>query len=292
MMDYRAIAALYAVIETQNFEAAAAKLCITQSAISQRIKSLESYYGEPLLVRTQPYQPTARGEILLGHYKRVLQLEAALAIPETQVPQISIAISRDSLETWFMSVLIQLKTLMPMTLEVIADDQEITHEYLRKGLVSTCVSTSSKAMAGCKAELIGHLDYVLVASPAFKKQYFDHVKNIKDALLKAPAVIFDNKDNLHSRYLKHFFNIADSVANYHKLPSVEGFRQFALLGYAYALVPKIDIVSDLKSKKLVNLFPDKIWRMPLYLHTWSIETKIYKEFNGLIIKTAKRLLET
>ena len=45
------------VIETQGFENAAARLFITQSAVSQRIKALESEYGEPVLVRALPYRP-------------------------------------------------------------------------------------------------------------------------------------------------------------------------------------------------------------------------------------------
>ncbi|WP_256061198.1 LysR family transcriptional regulator, partial [Klebsiella pneumoniae] len=36
----------------RGFERAAQKLCITQSAVSQRIKQLENMFGQPLLVRT------------------------------------------------------------------------------------------------------------------------------------------------------------------------------------------------------------------------------------------------
>lgn len=108
IFDYKAIAALQAVIETQSFEAAATKLFITQSAISQRIKTLENNYGEPLLIRTLPYLPTKLGEALLGHYKRITLLEEALHTQlssKSQTQRISIAVSRDILETWFMSVI-------------------------------------------------------------------------------------------------------------------------------------------------------------------------------------------
>ena len=43
MLDYRGIEALQSVLSLQSFEKAAAKLHITQSAVSQRIKNLESY---------------------------------------------------------------------------------------------------------------------------------------------------------------------------------------------------------------------------------------------------------
>lgn len=50
--DYRALQALDTVIRERGFERAAQKLCITQSAVSQRIKQLENLFGQPLLVRT------------------------------------------------------------------------------------------------------------------------------------------------------------------------------------------------------------------------------------------------
>ena len=46
--DYRTLQALDAVIRERGFERAAQKLCITQSAVSQRIKQLENLFGQPL----------------------------------------------------------------------------------------------------------------------------------------------------------------------------------------------------------------------------------------------------
>lgn len=293
MFDYPAIQALAAVIEAQSFEAAASKLFVTQSAVSQRIKSLENYYGEPVLVRTHPYRPTKLGEILLGHYKKVMLLEDHVISElssDIRTQRITIALSRDSLETWFVEVIEQLENILPITLEIIADDQEITNEYLRKGIVAACVSTSPKAISGVKAEFIGYFDYVLAASPSFKQKYFDNKKNTHQNLITAPTMNFDSKDDLQARYLKHFFNIDEQGLNYHVVPSVAGFRQFTLKGYAYALIPKIQILKELKQKKLINLFPDKIWEMPLYWHSWNFETKTYKDLNELVFKVARKYL--
>jgi len=293
MLDYRAIAALHAVIEAQSFEVASHKLFITQSAVTQRIQSLENYFGKPVLIRSQPYRPTELGKLLLGHYKQLIFLEESLrseVTAEVQSPTLSIAISRDSLETWFAKVIEQLNTLISLKLEVIADDQEITLDYLRKGLVSACASTIAKPINGCQAKLIGFFDYVLVASPTFIKKYFAKNKNTVDNLLQAPSVIFDSKDYLHARYLEKFFKIANAQLNHHTIPSVAGFRQFALKGYAYALIPEIDIKNELKQKKLINLFPDKVWQMPIYWHSWAIENNNYKAFNELVTKVASNIL--
>lgn len=293
MIDYEAIAALSAVIETQSFLSAAEKLFITQSAVSQRIKSLENYYGEPVLIRTLPYKATQLGLNLLKHYKQVTLLEDALndeLLAQINKQRISIAISRDSLETWFVEVIEQLKNIPTITLEIIADDQDLTLSYLQNGLVSACASTASKSISGCKAEFLGYFDYVMVASPEFQKLYFNNEKKVKANLINAPAIIFDNKDNLHAKYLKHFFNIEDNNINYHIIPSVSGFRQFALNGYAYALIPEIHIRNELKQHKLIKLFPDKVWQMPVYWHSWSVETKPYKLFNELVRVTARKML--
>lgn len=289
MIDYRGLEALYTVLQMQSFEAAAKKLHITQSAVSQRIKTMEHYFGEPLLIRTLPYQATELGAQLLGHFTRITMLEDVLYSQlkaKEKLPHISIAVSRDSLETWLMKIIEENAIFDKFFLEITADDQEVTLSYLKKGLVSACMSTEGKAIPGCQVNFLGYLDYVLVATPRFKEHYFSN-HNHKANLLNAPAVIFDIQDKLHDRYLQHFFKITSEKINYHKIPSVNGFKQFALQGYAYALIPRIDIVQELKAKKLICLYPNKIWEMPIYWHSWAVEPDIYKTFNKTIIEKAK-----
>ena len=153
MIDYQAIAALAAIAETQSFQAAAEKLFITQSAVSQRVKSLETYYGEPLLIRTTPYRPTPLGLKLLGLFKRLSILEQDFTAEMSSLIEplrISLAISRDSLETWFRTVFNQLNAIPKFTLDIIADDQERTLGYLENGIVAACASTTAKPLSGCK----------------------------------------------------------------------------------------------------------------------------------------------
>ena len=62
MLDYHGIEALYEVLKAQSFEKAALNLHITQSAVSQRIKNLESFHGEPFfcalyLIGPQTWRP-------------------------------------------------------------------------------------------------------------------------------------------------------------------------------------------------------------------------------------------
>jgi LysR family transcriptional regulator (chromosome initiation inhibitor) len=78
--------------------------------------------------------------------------------------------------------------------------------------------------------------------------------------------------------------------NFHIVPSIRGFKKYALLGYGYGLIPKIDILKELKKKELVQLDKNKIWTIPLYWHYWDIQSKFYKKFNADIIHHAKNKL--
>jgi LysR family transcriptional regulator (chromosome initiation inhibitor) len=292
MLDYKGIEALYTVQELQSFEAAAKKLHITQSAVSQRIKGLESFYGEPVLIRTLPYRPTRLGKQLIGHFKRICLLEEDLEKQlgaSTETRHISIALNRDSLETWFLDLIDEKLIFSNMTLEIIADDQELTLNYLKNGLVSACLSTSEKEILGGSVHFLGNMEYVLTASPAFVKEYFS--KGIKQGLKNAPAIKFDQNDKLHERYLEKFFGLNGEELNYHTVPSVRGFKKFAMLGYGYGLIPRIDIHEELKKGTLVQLYPDKVWKISLYWHYWAVQSKFYQKFNTEIIKQIKSKLK-
>lgn len=293
MLDYRGIEALYTVLELQSFEVAAKKLHITQSAVSQRIKGLETHYGEPLMIRILPYKSTRLGELLIGHYKRICLLEKSLeqqlTISENRL-HISIALNRDSLETWFLDLIDNKDFFNNVKLEIIADDQELTLDYLRKGLVSAALSTSEKNIQGGTVTLLGNMEYIMVASPSFIKQHFSD-KNQKKCLLNAIAIKYDKNDLLHERYLEKFFGINEADLQFHFIPSLRGFRKYALQGYGYGLIPKIDIMQELKKKKLLALYPDKVWKVPLYWHSWDVDSKIYKQFNDDIIHHIKNKLQ-
>ena len=145
-----------------------------------------------------------------------------------------------------------------------------------------------KEIKGCKVDALGDMEYVLVASPEFAKKHFAE-GTPKECLRKAPAVKFDQNDQLHERYLEKFFHLNGKELNYNVIPSVRGFKELVLLGYGYALIPRIDIVSELKKKQLVQLY-DKVWKVPLYWHHWAVDSEFYRKFNADIVRHVKSKL--
>jgi LysR family transcriptional regulator (chromosome initiation inhibitor) len=55
-IDYRLLEAFAAVLDEGGFERAATRLGLTQSAVSQRIRSLEDGMGRFLILRESPRQ--------------------------------------------------------------------------------------------------------------------------------------------------------------------------------------------------------------------------------------------
>lgn len=292
--DYKGVEALYTVIQTQSFEEAAQALCITQSAVSQRIKNLQIYHGDALLIKELPYRATEYAEKLLIHYKKVVLLEKELEsvmASEIEPFKLSIAMSRDILETWFIDSIKKSSFLDGVVFDITSVDQELTIDFFKRGEVLACFSTAKKPLPGCLSDFVGNMRYVLVATPQFKSKYFKTGKH-KSYLLRAPTIKYDNHDFLQDRYLEKYFNIYDERPCYYTLPSIKGFREFVLADRAYALIPEIDIIFYLNSGKLVNLFPDKVWNMPIYLHHWVLNHTLYQEAIHHIFEVSSKRLNT
>lgn len=70
---------LIEVVGRGSFSRAAETLCISQSAVSRRIRFLEEQYGVPLLDRSRAAPtPTAAGRIVIDKARRILSLENEL----------------------------------------------------------------------------------------------------------------------------------------------------------------------------------------------------------------------
>lgn len=293
-LDYRWIEALEAVITTGGFERAAQLLFVSQSAVSQRIKQLEKFLAQPVLIREQPPRPTLIGQKLLGFYQRVQLLESDL-IPELgnetlpRVQRVSIATNADSLATWLLPALAPVMKSHQVEFNLAVFAEARTLDKLKNGEVVGALSLESKAIVGCDAQYLGRMDYVCVASPEFAQQHFPQGVS-RDALLSAPAVSFDQYDQLHRDFLQQNFNIPPDAIAHHHVASSEAFVNLALMSCAYCLIPKLQIEKELESGTLVDLMPGFFMSFNLYWHHWQLETGLLKKITQAIISHSHVLL--
>lgn len=267
MLNYTQLEALAAVIQTGSFDAAAQQLHVTQSAVSQRIKSLEEHIGTPLIKRGQPCEGTDTGHKLARHLSEVALLETRVTQTAPKAPhRLRIAVNADSLATW---VLEALARHPDMQFEIVVDDQDHSAAWLERGEVSAVVTAKEKPPQGCDSISLGTMMYAPIASPEFVKKYFPMgVDNI--SLPKAPMLVFNNKDALQHIWIKQNFNIIHS-GHVQQIPSTQGFIDAAILGMGWGLNPQSlvePVLADGRVQRLVegcDLPVPLFWQYPRLL---------------------------
>lgn len=253
MLDYPALAALQAVLRAGTFEGAAARLGVTPSAVSQRIRALEERMGTILIRRGTPAQATAAGERLLRHVDDVAALEQALAadLPgiAAGMATLRIAVNADSLATWFLPALAG----HPFLFELEIDDQDHSDDWLRRGAVAAAVTARGQPVQGCDARPLGALRYLAVASPGFAARWFPEGPT-SAALSQAPSLRYDARDTLQSRWAaQQTGRPVDLPA--HRIASAAAFRQAAILGLGWGMNPEVLVADDIAAGRLVALSP-------------------------------------
>ncbi len=291
-MDYEAIKTLESVIRNQNFERAAKELFISQPAITQRINQLEAVFGKRLLIRELPYRPTDLGEKILAHYRKVMSLEEALDLdptnPTEQKPTIRISMNVDSLEIWFKKVLQSRDIAKLVNLEVSVDDEKYTLDYLKSGRVDVSIGILKTPVSNHECIHLGTMTYALVGSPEFKKEHAPRGMNDFD-LTRVPAIIFNERDDLHTEYVKKFFQFSGSYPKT-SIPSNRGLKAALISGFGYGLQPLMDIQKELKSKELVLLDKVNTFKRDLYLHHWNYQTPSLKKLIASIENAAQSII--
>lgn len=269
MIDYKLLEALATVIETGGFERAGAVLGLSQSAISQRIRTLEVRIGQPVLFRSPVPKATPAGQQLLNHVQQVQLLERDLAksLPTLSEPtaRLRIALNADSLATWWATAVGEFCQSEMLLLDMVVEDQDIALRRMREGDVAACLCSNSQPVAGARCIPLGGMTYLPLATPSYKTQYFSQGFN-EQSLQSAPAIVFGPNDQLQHRFLAQ--NGYHGAFPYHLCPSSEGFVKLALAGMGYGMIPEIQAQQDIKTGRLVSIAPGQSLEVELYWHFW------------------------
>jgi len=310
--DPDALECLAAIVEEGGFERAAQRLSITQSAVSQRLRALEAQVGTVLIVRSRPLKPTSAGQLLLKHTKMLRLLRADLErdlkelAPSSlggarEEERISIAINADSIATWALPALTELAQ-QGLPMEIIHDDQNFTHEWLREGQVLGCVTTLKQALRGCKVEPLGAMQYIAVATPEFAQKRLSQRdgpgdKENRPTLTQynfrdVPFIAFNRKDELPGDFVGKAFGLKRVTLNQLFVPSSEGMVRAVLAGWGVSVVPRLLAQGLIDQNQLVNLAPSYTLPIQLYWHCWNLESEVLDALTAALKQSAAQSLVT
>ena len=296
--DPDALECLAAIVEEGGFERAAVRLSITQSAVSQRLRSLEAQAGTVLLVRSRPLKATTAGRLLIKHALQMRLLRSDLdndlqdlapgSHATREEDRIAIAVNADSIATWALEALGPL-VRGGLPLEIIADDQNFTHEWLRQGQVLGCVTTLKQALRGCKVLPLGAMHYVAVAAPAYAHTHCP--QGVQASNFRQLAfVAFNRKDELQAQFVARALGLRRVAVVQRFVPSSEGQVRAALDGWGASVVPLLQVQGMLERGELVNIAPQTSLPVNLYWHCWNLDSLVIDRLTQALQDGANRLL--
>jgi len=284
-----------AVVDEGTLDAAARRLHLTPSAVSQRIKALEEQLGRVVLVRSKPVRPTEAGAAVVRLARQVALLEHDIVVElgsdagdtDGGTMSVPLAVNADSLATWFLAPLVRLGQRHPVVFELHRDDQDFTAGLLEAGTVMGAVTSRATPVAGCRVSPLGAMRYEAVATPAFVERWMPDGPS-PEALGAAPLVDFDRRDDLQTQWLRAR-EVDPAAPPRHYVPASGDFATAIKLGLGWGLLPGFQAAEALDAGALVGLGGPPI-DVPLYWQQWNLRSALLEAIAAEIIDEGRRVL--
>lgn len=293
---------LTAVLDAGTFEAAADLLHVTPSAVSQRIKAMETAVGRVLVRRTKPITATRDGEVLL-RLARQWELLAAEADVEltgaaptadtgtalADLPRVTlpIAVNADSLATWLMPPLARFHREHPVAVEVLRDDEALNAQLLKTGDVMGAITSDPVPVRGTTVRALGAMRYLPVATPEFLHTWMPEGPTAA-ALARAPMVVFDRNDRVQQSVLERLTSPTPTPPTVY-IPASAEYHRAVEAGIGWGAVPLAQAGDALAAGEVIR-FTEMTVDVPLYWQYWTLGSALLSALTDLIVEATDRAL--
>lgn len=280
-MNLDQLRAFATAVDAGSLDSAARRLHITPSAMSQRLRALESSLGTVVLQRTSPVTVTSAGEIVLRTARHMLLLEddahAQLAqalgaghhiggshgsdAPEPVT--VRVAINADSATTWLRPLFERIAALTDIRLHMEVADQSEADSLLTTGVAMAALSARKTPAPGCTSTPLGAMRYIAMARSELWEAW-------NCDLAAMPCVNFNSDDDLQADFLAS--HGITQMPPSHQVPMNHEFALAVQVGMGWGMLMEQQI-ADFATMEgtLVPLDGDGSFTdVPLYLHRWKL----------------------
>ena len=258
-INYELYKVFYHVASTLNFSEASKQLYISQSAVSQSIKTLERKLDQTLFIRsTKKVQLTPEGEILMRHVEPAMNLiqkgETQLLDAASTGGQIRIGAS-DTICRYFLIPYLERfhKAFPGAHIKVINQTSMKCAELLRNGLVDLTVVNFPNNHLGTTTSVMRIKKFrdVFIAGNTFQKLKGETLTFSQ--LLKYPILMLDKNSTtnefLHQVFQQHQLDLVPEI----ELTSNDLLIDLARIGLGIAFVSDFCIPENDKDLFIVKL---------------------------------------
>jgi len=188
MYTLKQIEAFYWSCQLGSFSTSAKKLHTTQSAVAKRVAELESFTGEPLLVRSAPFKLTPAGQRLLPLAQEMLSLNNRILETLADHAGLEGVIKLGTTE------LIGLTWLAPLI-------HEVRHRYPKLQLIPEMDGGITLYERLRRNEI----DIAILPGPFWSYEFSSvYLGSVSKVWMASPALAIDNSGPLSMRDLMHY----------------------------------------------------------------------------------------
>lgn len=259
-INYELYKVFYHVATTLSFSEASKQLYISQSAVSQSIKTLEKKLDQPLFIRsTKKVQLTPAGKVLLKHIEPAMNLirrgeSQLLAANTLGLGQLHIGAS-DTICRYFLVPYLKKfhKKFPSVPIKVTNATSLSCVDLLEQGKVDLIVTNFPNVRLNHSyiRKTVSNFTDVFIANPAF---YHLEQKELSLADLKNyPILMLDRKSTtsefLHNLFLQHQLELIPEI----ELSSNDLLIDLAKIGLGIAFIPDYCLTTDSKDLFVLHM---------------------------------------
>jgi len=274
--------AFVAIVKTSTVHGAAREIGLTQTGVTQRIRSLERKVGASLFTRSRKgMKLTEEGEALYIYCQKVLDIEGeTLSLVKGSAIQKNVRIQIAG------SSSIMRSRVIPNTIKLTEDfpeirftyhftDDESPIRYLKSGECQLAIMSTLDVANELDSKVLEPEIYIMVGPYSWRN------RDIKDILKNERLVDFNYGDKVTLGFLKKYKieHLANKEGHY--INNTDGLVSLLTIGRGYSVLSKKFVEPYIKSKQLTHLLPDKYTKMDFAL-AWYPRKEMPKYFKELI----------
>lgn len=252
----------YTVAKAGNFSAAAKDLFITQSAVSQSIKSLEESIGSQLFIRgSRNVKLTAVGEMLLGHVEQAYNLiktaeNKILSMKSLALGEMKIGIG-DTILRYLLTPYLQnfLSDFPEIKIQIINRTSPGIVDSIKNGAVDFGIVTLPVDDKNIETFLFKEVVDIFVASSRFKHLIGKQI-SLKQ-LTELPLLLLQKDSSTRRNLDKFFLSKGYAIVPEIELESMELLVEYARIGLGVAHVLKESAELPMANNELFMLTLDE-----------------------------------
>lgn len=270
------------VVETKTVHAAAAALNLTQTAVTQRIRTLETQLKTTLFIRSRRgMELTREGEALLRYCQTVKILEGETIAQISGAGQLTEVEVRIEGPTSLMRsrVIPQSTTIIKkfpnLILHFIFNDTDNISQHLKAGACDLAIVTAVDIAQEMTTKKLHSERYKLVCS----KKWKDY--SLETILQQQRIIDFNPSDQMTLNYLQHFNLLSYIQHARHFVNNIDSMAELVCAGAGYTTLTEEFTNKYIQEGKLMFLNDENVYEYHPVL-AWYPRTEMPKYFSEII----------